>query len=560
MSKPRQRDVPLPSNKADVQGGRAADVRIPAMASGIRWIALFAVSLYVMFRLFSLDLTSDEWGGLKNIYCKSIADLVSFKYVDAQSHFFQSLLSILCWQAFPETWEGVTIRLPCLLGLAAYVYAAFRITSLVKHGALVVIGFLALCTNAFLLDYLGLARGYGLALGFLLLSLWHVVNVYLDPGAARHFHLALWCGCLAVLCNLAWLSYYIAIAAVLLWRAYTSQADAGLARRLGRTLVDGQCVIYNALLVCVFYLPRVILLMERGGLYFGGSEGFVKDTVQSLVKGVLYVKNEQQGVQYEWLAYVAFVLCGLASCVSLYRLWRDRQVKREPAVTASGILAAILLLSAIAVEVFHVLFNVKYIIERAATGFLVVSVCQLVLFAASIDGWRRKTVLALLIVVTVAGASNLNISRTYVREASQMREFVRWIGEVRKKEGRHLIIGTDSGCNYTIWYYLETLLRLQESAQTKDGIGFVRIFNGVTIYSVELPENKGLFDDNTDYLLLKHRVRQGRYPQPLKLVREFRNAELDLFACGNPGVSRQESSSGFNGKIYPMRFDRVGEW
>jgi len=121
---------------------------------------LILIGLYVLYRIFTLDLMSDEWGGLKNIYIKSIADLISFKYVDAQSHFLQSLLSISCWRGFPEAYEGITIRLPSLIGLCAFLYAAFRITALGESGFLKTLGLLALCTNAFLLDYFGLARGY----------------------------------------------------------------------------------------------------------------------------------------------------------------------------------------------------------------------------------------------------------------------------------------------------------------------------------------------------------------------------------------------------------------
>lgn len=542
----------MPETAVPVPSSGASPAMVPAVSRvsfAVRLSLLLAVAMYVLYRVLTLDLMSDEWGGLKNIYIKSIADLISFKYVDAQSHFLQSLLSILCWRGFPETYEGITIRLPSLLGLAAFLYASFRITALIESGFLKTLGMLVLCTNAFLLDYFGLARGYGMALGFLLLGLWHLVRACDTPGVGMHFHLALWAGCLALLCNLAWLCYYLAICLLLFCHVYLSQPSGGLAARIRGALSSGQSIFYNMLFVGTFYLPRVILLTEQRGLYFGGNEGFVKDTVQSLVKGVLYVPEAVKGVQYEWLSYGIFSVCGSASCVSIYRLWKERPL--TPIVKASGLIAIVLVLSALCVEMMNLLLNVKYVIERAATGFLVIALCQLVLFSASVTRWIRLMLASLLIVLAVVGALNLNLTHNYLRVTSQMSEFVRWIGETRAKDGKHLIIGTDSWANYTIWYYIETLLGLKESEQTKNGIGFVRVYNGVTIYSVELPDNKDLFDENTDYLLLRHRKKYGQYPKPLRLVKQFQHAGLDLFACEG---AKTLPESTFKGVVYPSRF------
>ncbi len=518
-----------------------------------------AVLLYVVYRIFVLDVTSDEWGGLVNMFRGNVADLIAFKYASAQDHFFQSLLSIFSLRLFPEA-EVVAIRLPSLVGLLAYLYGAFRITSLIKVRYLSILGFVALCSSAFLLDYFGLARGYGLALGFQMLSIWHVVNVHIiPPGAAgyrKHFNLTLWCGCLAVLCNLALLYCFGAMCVVLLWRVFESETDGTLMNRLWRTLIAGQSVIYNALLVGVFNLPRVILMTQQGELYFGGVEGFVADTVKSLVRGILYFKYYDEKPYFIYLAYGITALLLTAMFVSLARVWRKNPEANDPLIKVTGAISAMLLLSVAISGVLHLLFNVKYVIERAATGFLVLGICQLVMFSATVKRVWRGAMVVFLTLFIVSGVANLNLNRTNEPTASQMQEFVHWVGEVRAKEGRHLIIGSDSGCNYTIWYYLEKILGLTESEQTKAGIGFVRIFNGVTIYHLELPGDKGLFDENTDYLLLKHRDRPGSYPRPLRLVRQFKNAELDLFACEGERVPQKDANPGFNGKIYPAKFNR----
>jgi len=375
-------------SSASATSGRNSDCapRACRSAAVIQWAVASAVVLYVVYRILALDIQADEWGNLVSIYRKRVADLITFKYVDAGSHFLQGLLSTLSIRLLPGIYE-VAMRLPSLAGLLAYLYAAFRITSLIKVRFLSVLGFVAFCSNAFLLDYFGLARGYGLALGFQLLSLWHVVNVFLLPptrGCGKHFHLALWFGCLAVLCNLAWLVFYGSVCMMLLWRTFQSETDGKLMNRLMRALTDGQSVLYNALLVSVFYLPRVILLTDQGGLHFGGVEGFVEDTVKSLVKGVLYFKYYDEKPYFIYLAYGITVLLLTAMFVSLARVWRKNTVASDPLIKATGAISAMLLLSVAITEILHFLFNVKFVIERAATGFLVLGVCQLVLFTATV--------------------------------------------------------------------------------------------------------------------------------------------------------------------------------
>ena len=525
--------------------------------SAVKWAVAISVMSYVVYRIFALDLTSDEWGSMKAIYCKSLADLIVFKYVSAQSHFLQSVFSTLFFKSFPEAYEVAAIRLPTLIGLLCYLYAAYRITAMIKTRFLSVLGFVAICTNAFLLDYFGLARGYGMALGFQLLSLCHLINVFCSPpeGSMKSMHLAIWFACFAVLSNLAWMYFYGAVCAMLLLHIYGSEPGGRLQSRLLRTLTAGQSVIYNALLVGVFYLPRVILLTEHNELYFGGVNGFVEDTVKSLVRGAMYIRIEQERGYYLFLAYGVAFFCGVTAVIALTRWWWGRIEEGCHLVKASGVISAVLLMSVAIIEGMHYFFNVKFIIERAATGLLAVGICHLVMFGVSVKRLWRVVMVGLLILIVMVGMANLNLNRWSLPGCSQLREFVRWIGDARaQNSGRHLIIGTDSGCNWPMWYYIENILGLTESEETKASIGFVRIYNGVTLYSVNLPENKSLFDDNTDFLLLNHRDTPGKYPRPLRLVKQYHNAQLDLFACEGERSLKRDASSRFKGVIYPVTF------
>lgn len=75
----------------------------------------------------------------------------------------------------------LALRLPNLLAHVVYLHASARV-ALKARGLVLTVGcFLLLNAHPYLLDFFGLARGYGLACGLMMMSLWQVVR-YVDEG------------------------------------------------------------------------------------------------------------------------------------------------------------------------------------------------------------------------------------------------------------------------------------------------------------------------------------------------------------------------------------------
>src|ERR1017187_5161775 len=66
-------------------------------------------------------------------------------------------------------------RLPSVLGAALYFYSVFRICGFLGEGALFLLGIAFLSLNPFLLDYLCIARGYSLGMGFFLYAIYQLM-------------------------------------------------------------------------------------------------------------------------------------------------------------------------------------------------------------------------------------------------------------------------------------------------------------------------------------------------------------------------------------------------
>jgi uncharacterized membrane protein len=74
-----------------------------------------------------------------------------------------------------------TVRLPALIGAAFYITAAYRLCRLLGASLLVQVTiFVCLVFNPFIFDHLVAARGYGLALGFLMWAIVYPVRWHLE--------------------------------------------------------------------------------------------------------------------------------------------------------------------------------------------------------------------------------------------------------------------------------------------------------------------------------------------------------------------------------------------
>jgi len=96
----------------------------------------------------------------------------------ANNHLLNTLLMYVCTKVLGLS--QFTARLPALIGAALYITAAYRLCRLVSRPLILqVVLLVCLVYNPFIFDYLVAARGYGLALGFLMWAIvysagWHL--------------------------------------------------------------------------------------------------------------------------------------------------------------------------------------------------------------------------------------------------------------------------------------------------------------------------------------------------------------------------------------------------
>ena len=280
-------------------------------------------------------------------------------YPAANNHLLNTLLERLSTLLFGL--HHLSVRTPALIGAALYISAAYRLSrriggSPLFHSSLAVEWplFVCLVYNPFVFDYLVAARGYGLALGFLMWA----IAVQLLPGEGDDHPPSLAacaissaCVGLSLASNLSFaIVDFFTLGAVLIAACHRSKA---FLRPLAATVLP-------ALIVTLLLPASLILHMPQKELIFGATS--LGETFSSIVSSSLFQLNRElvSPLLYQPINVVKdYLLAALGAtfvACAAYHLWQDRARRlSKVALPLAAILAATLAVHWICFRAFHLL-------------------------------------------------------------------------------------------------------------------------------------------------------------------------------------------------------------
>lgn len=159
----------------------------------------------------------------------------------------------------------LALRMPNLFALVVYTLAASRIAIRSGRTLRSVTAFVLLVAHPYLLEFFGLARGYGLSIGFMLMSVWHMVRWAEDPGQPRHAPLMVLFAALSVLSHYIMLNFMAAVATLFVVRM-ARMHDAHVRWRALRL------PLLISTVGLAFVGPQVVGIVHGGGLIWGCDE------------------------------------------------------------------------------------------------------------------------------------------------------------------------------------------------------------------------------------------------------------------------------------------------
>ncbi|MBI3471307.1 MAG: glycosyltransferase family 39 protein [Candidatus Solibacter usitatus] len=222
----------------------------PFLAGGACLLALlFASNVY---RAANQSIVHDE-ALTYQLFLAGPSSLMFDSY-DANHHVLHTYLCKVSVSVFGLS--ELSMRLPSLLGGALYLALTFLISRyLFGDGWLFLLSTAFLSLHPLLLDLLSAARGYGMAVGFWLLSLYYLFRCLCEDVRLKWLYIAAAGGALSVASNLTLLYVNVACGLVFLF-ALTRRAPAPPARKKHRGPDQGSAALRGLL---HFALPAALL-------------------------------------------------------------------------------------------------------------------------------------------------------------------------------------------------------------------------------------------------------------------------------------------------------------
>lgn len=288
------------------------------------------------------------------------------------------------------------LRLPNLAGFGAFLVFSWLLLRRYAPPVFALGGFVATAGNPLLLEYFSVARGYGLALGFVIPGLYFLARSVADERElGRREAIAFVLLALGVTASFTTLVVFFAAGLASLairWsEVERTRRDPARRREAARELIRG-LVSFAAVSVSLFAAVGLLLvrLQRKGQLYYGGHTGFWTDTVESLVDGSLSGARYAAASRPAVLAFAVAVFA-LAAAGAVFS-GPEREGNRAGRVSRLMALVAVLSVGVSLSQ--HFLLGTLYLVNRTAL-FLVplfglAATLSLARFAASLPGTARS--------------------------------------------------------------------------------------------------------------------------------------------------------------------------
>lgn len=284
----------------------------------------------------------------------------------------------------------LTMRLPALLGGVLYVIASFRLSRLLIETPLLrLAAFGCLIFNPFVMDYLVAARGYGLALGFLMTGLYFLLR-WRDHGDAVRGGIFLG---LSVCSNF---SFGLINAAVLVAALMVHRESGSLWDRL-----KVQAAAVGAFVIAMLAAAgSAIAQFPREQLYYGSKS--LREMISSIAEPVFYTLNPELvnpllGRILTWLkpvdvALFGALLLGAAAVLAGRRVWQP--VKQSAAAfrvmrTVTGAIAGAFVAHWLAFR----LLKIPMPLDRTGIFFVPLSILAVAMLPRLASQGRMGTIL-----------------------------------------------------------------------------------------------------------------------------------------------------------------------
>lgn len=314
---------------------------------------------YVTTYAIVVPITVDEVWTLNQFGPRAtIWGIVSMGVPVANNHILNSL-AVKFTALFSE--DQLSIRLPNILSFVLYLYASYKLSLVFfKNRWLQLLMLILLCLDIELLRYFGLCRGYGMSIGLMQFAIYNTAYYVLD-NKQRHLHTALIAIILSAYASFTMLYASLAVFLILFIQTQRTQNTATAFKRT---------LPYLAILLLLCG-PPVYKLKMSDELYYGGDDGFINDTLFTMLRDLATYKFADE--HRDTMVIITCLLISFSIAVPVWAILRKRDKRLFLLIPVT-----ILFICFAGTNLFFYLLNGKLTIYRTALYFyplIVLSVC-----------------------------------------------------------------------------------------------------------------------------------------------------------------------------------------
>ncbi len=355
---------------------------------------------YSVVRAVTVSFTWDESWSFLHYVIPRVYIQNAFDAMGANHHLLNVWGMIAASHLFGN--NELSLRSPNLLAHAIFLYATARIALRSPSCIVSITTFLVLNLDPYLLDFFSLARGYGLAIGWMMLSLWMFTRYFTEGRQLKWLTLAMLTAALAALSNLVMVNYLLAVAT-----AFAAMWGMDALRGQGTSKRHWGVVAAGTALGLAATVPFAIALSRGGSLFFGC--GSIWDcALNSLADKLMYLLHYGWPARNILLVFLAFaVASGMAVVFAAWRGgWMNELKVMLFGACVTGACIAFIVMQ-------NLLFNTPFPKDRTALYlvplFLFVPVSGLVAWPrGSFTPGALGTLLALPLLLHMARSANLS--------------------------------------------------------------------------------------------------------------------------------------------------------
>lgn len=352
-------------------------IKVKETTSLQKYFCLFIALLlltYSTYRSFNLSFTHDESNSYLHGVHHSFMEIVSnnMPLATANNHMINTLS-----MKFFEFLFGSSVfalRLQSLIAHTLYLLFTFLILKDLKSNMVFICGFILLNLNPYLFDFFSLARGYALAISFMLMSLYFLLD-FIKTDQLKKLWLTLIFGSLSVLANFALLNYFAALLLLIQLNFLRKFPSVNLNWKTF-FLQKNKPVFIIILVLGVICFEPIRKLIKFNCLYFGGDEGFWKDTVGSLIRKFTYNQYFPINIGF-YIQTIIILFLFFYIGIFIYKfLKRNFKPERD-----TGFVLLLLLCSMVIVSVTqYFLLGTMFVMERFALFYFPIFMLSFIYF------------------------------------------------------------------------------------------------------------------------------------------------------------------------------------